>query len=127
MHPFAAALEAQEVDAAVALLSADVVFRSPVVFKPYRGRDMVAPLLHAVSRVFADFRYVRGIGAPDDRDQAVVFEARVGDRQIEGCDFLHVGDDGSIDELVVMVRPLSATLALAEAMKAQLGLAEGDA
>jgi len=127
MHPFAAALEAQEVDAAVALLSADVVFRSPVVFKPYRGRDMVAPLLHAVSRVFEDFRYVREIGAPDDRDQAVVFEARVGDRQIEGCDFLHVGDDGSIDELVVMVRPLSATLALAEAMKAQLGLTQGDA
>jgi hypothetical protein len=127
MHPFAAALEAQEVDAAVALLSADVVFRSPVVFKPYRGRDMVAPLLHAVSRVFADFRYVREIGAPDDRDQAVVFEARVGNRQIDGCDFLHVGDDGSIDELVVMVRPLSATLALAEAMKAQLGLTQRDA
>jgi SnoaL-like domain len=127
MHPFAAALQAQDIDAAVALLSEDVVFRSPVVFKPYQGRDAVAPLLHAVSQVFEDFHYVREIGAPDDRDQAVVFQARVGDRQVEGCDFLRTGDNGSIDELVVMVRPLSATLALAEAMKAQLGLAQGGA
>jgi limonene-1,2-epoxide hydrolase len=127
MHPFAAALQAQDIDAAVALLSEDVVFRSPVVFKPYQGRDAVATLLHAVSHVFEDFHYVREIGAPDDRDQAVVFQARVGDRQVEGCDFLRTGDNGSIDELVVMVRPLSATLALAETMKAQLGLAQGGA
>ncbi len=120
MHPFGAALEARDVNAAVALLSEDVVFRSPVVFKPYHGRDAVAAILHAVSRVFEDFRYVRELGAPDASDHALVFQARVGERQIEGCDFLHFDEDGSIDELAVMVRPLSGTLALADAMKAQL-------
>jgi SnoaL-like domain len=123
VHPFGTAIEAGDIDAAVALLSEDVVFRSPIVFKPYRGRDAVSPLLHAVSRVFEDFRYVRAIGAPDARDHALVFEARVGERQIEGCDFLQVGDDGSVDELVVMVRPLSAALALAERMQAELAAA----
>lgn len=123
MHPFGAALEARDVNAAVALLSEDVVFRSPVVFKPYHGRDAVAAILHAVSRVFEDFRYVREIGAPDASDHALVFQARVGERQIEGCDFLHLDEDGSIDELAVMVRPLSGTLALADAMKAQLAAA----
>jgi hypothetical protein len=107
-------------DAAVALLSDDVVFRSPIVFKPYRGRDAVAVVLAAVSHVFEDFRYVRDIGAPDARDHALVFQARIGDRQIEGSDFLHIGQHGSIDELMVMVRPLSGALALADAMKAQL-------
>jgi hypothetical protein len=97
--------------------------RSPVVFKPYPGRDAVAAILHAVSRVFEDFRYVREIGAPDASDHALVFQARVGERQIEGCDFLHLDEDGSIDELAVMVRPLSGTLALADAMKAQLAAA----
>jgi hypothetical protein len=53
-----------------------------------------------------------------------VFQARVGEKQIEGSDFLRVDESGSIDELVVMVRPLSGALALAEAMKAQLALAE---
>ena len=123
MHPFGAALEARDVNAAVALLSEDVVFRSPVVFKPYHGRDAVAAILHAVSRVFEDFRYVRELGAPDASDHALVFQARVGERQIEGCDFLHFDEDGSIDELAVMVRPLSGTLALADAMKAQLAAA----
>jgi hypothetical protein len=52
-----------------------------------------------------------------------VFQARVGERQIDVCDFLHLDEDGSIDELAVMVRPLSGTLALADAMKAQLAAA----
>jgi hypothetical protein len=44
---------------------------------------------------------------------------------VEGCDFLHTADDGSIGEFTVMVRPLSAALALAEAMKAQRASGEG--
>jgi hypothetical protein len=44
----------------------------------------------------------------------------VGDREIHGCDFLHTGQDGLIDEFTVMVRPRSAVLALAEAMNAEL-------
>ena len=124
MHPFRSAIEARDVDAAVALLSDDVVFRSPIVFKPYTGRAAVGVLLGAVSRVFEDFSYTREIGAPDAPDHALVFQARVGDKQIEGCDFLHVDENGSIDEFVVMVRPLSGALALAEAMKAQLASAQ---
>ena len=124
MHEFRAAVEAHDPERAVALLAEDVVFRSPIVFKPYRGRANVAPLLHAVARVLRDVRYVRVIGAPDGRDHALVFEARVGDRELEGCDFVRVGEDGRIDELVVMVRPLSAAVAFAEAMREQLERAE---
>src|SRR5215210_5812902 len=103
MHPFRAAVEARDLDALEALLSEDVVFRSPIVFKPYRGRATVRALLEAVGRVFEDFSYQREIGAPDAPDHALVFDARVGDKQIEGCDFLHVDENGLIDELVVMV------------------------
>ncbi len=120
MNPFRAAVEARDFDAATALLADDVVFRSPVVFKPYQGRDVVGALLLAVSRVFEDFRYEREIGAEDARDHALVFKARVGDREVQGCDFLHTNEDGLIDDFTVMVRPLSGALALAEAMKAQL-------
>jgi SnoaL-like domain len=121
MHPFRSAIEAGDIEAALALLAEDVVFRSPVVFKPYHGREAVAPLLLAVSRVFEDFRYDREIGAPDARDHALVFSARVGDRELEGCDFLHINEHGLIDDFCVMVRPLSGALALAEGMKSELG------
>jgi len=40
---------------------------------------------------------------------------------VNGCDFLHVNDDGLIDDFKVMVRPLSGATALAEAMGAQFG------
>jgi len=125
VHSFRAAIEARDMEAAIALLSEHVVFRSPVVFKPYHGRDAVAPILHAVSRVFEDFRYVREIGAPDTRDHAFVFRAHVGELEIEGADILHLDQDGSIDELTVMVRPLTAGYALAEAMKAQISAKQG--
>lgn len=120
MHPFRTAVEAGDVDAAVRLLADDVEFRSPAGYAPYRGRDAAARLLHAVAQVFEDFRYVDEIGEPGGRRLALVFRARVGDREVEGCDFLHENEDGAIDEFVVMVRPLSGLLALAEAMKARL-------
>ena len=123
MHPFRTAIEARDLDAAVALLSDEVVFRSPVVFKPYHGRAAVGALLAAVGQVFEDFSYRREIGAPDARDHALVFNARVGEKQIEGCDFLHADTSGLIDDFAVMVRPLSGALALAEAMKEQLASA----
>ena len=123
MHPFRSAVEAQDLEAVSALLAEDVVFRSPVVFKPYRGRATVTALLTAVSEVFEDFSYAREIGAADARDHALVFNARVGDKQIEGCDFLHMDENGTIDELMVMVRPLSAALALKDAMAAKLAAA----
>lgn len=124
MHPFRAAIEAHDMNAAAALLAEDVVFSSPVVFNQYRGREAVATILHAVARVFEDFRYVRDIGASDGRDHALVFHARVGERELEGVDLLHQAQDGLIDELTVMVRPLTAAIALADAMKTQLAAAQ---
>lgn len=113
-----AALEARDLEAAVALLAEDIVFRSPIVHKPYQGRDAVRALLEGVIQVFEDFRYERVIGASDAVDHALVFAARIGDRQVEGCDFLHENADGLIDEFVVMVRPLTGAMALAEGMRA---------
>ncbi|MEV0737999.1 nuclear transport factor 2 family protein [Streptomyces sp. NPDC050549] len=119
MRAFREAVEAQDMDAVEALLAEDVVFTSPVVFKPYPGKAITAAILHAVARVFEDFRYEREIGDPDGTDHALVFRARVGDRELTGCDFIHVNEEGLIDDLMVMVRPLSGAQALQEAMAAQ--------
>jgi ketosteroid isomerase-like protein len=121
MRAFRAAVEANDMDAVEALLAEDVVFTSPVVFKPYRGRAITAAILRGVARVFEDFRYVSELSGGEGREHALVFTARVGDRTLEGCDFVHLDEDGLIDALTVMVRPLSGAQALAEAMGAQFG------
>lgn len=120
MRAFRDAVEAWDIERVLSLMTHDVTFRSPVVHRPYQGRDEVAPILHAVSRVFEGFRYDRVIGDEVAADHALVFRARVGDREVEGCDFVHTDADGMVDEFFVMVRPLSGALALAEAMRAEL-------
>jgi hypothetical protein len=120
MHPFGEAVVARDIEAAVAVLGDDVVFSSPIVFKPYAGKDVTAVLLTAVAQVFEDFEYEAELASEDGRDHALVFRARVDGREIQGCDFLHHGEDGLVDRLTVMVRPLSAALALRDRMAAQL-------
>lgn len=119
MHPFRKAVEAHDLAAVEAMLAEDVVFTSPVAFKPYPGRPLTAAILRAVTEVFTDFRYVREMASDDGRDHALVFVAKVGDREINGCDFLHMNEAGEIDDLMVMVRPLSAAQALAAEMGAR--------
>jgi len=117
-NAFRAAAEAKDFAAGAELFAEDVTFNSPVVFQPYEGRDALAMLLTAVVRVFEDFRYV----AQTETDDVAVlmFEASVGDRDLQGVDILRFDDAGLIAELTVMVRPMSGMHALAEAMKAQL-------
>ncbi|MEV0322799.1 nuclear transport factor 2 family protein [Streptomyces sp. NPDC050658] len=119
MHPFRKAVEARDEAAVEALLAENVVFTSPVAFKPYPGKPITAAILRGVLRVFEDFSYVREIADPGGRDHALVFTATVAGKQIQGCDFLHFDEEGKIDDFTVMVRPLSAAQALSEAMGAQ--------
>jgi hypothetical protein len=127
MHPFRRAVEARDADALVGLLAEDVVFRSPVVYRPYVGRDAVAPVLRAALEVFEDFRYVQEIGTPDGAEHALVFRATVAGCELEGTDLLRTGPDGTVVELAVLIRPLTAVVALAEAMRARLTARAGSA
>ncbi|ASF07489.1 hypothetical protein NBRGN_015_00920 [Nocardia brasiliensis NBRC 14402] len=119
MTTFREAVEARDTAAIEALFADDVVFTSPVAFKPYPGKAITTAILRGVLRVFEDFRYVREIADAGGRDHALVFEATVNGKTVNGCDFLHYDESGKIDALTVMVRPLSAAQAISEAMAAQ--------
>jgi len=115
---FRTAAEGKDFSAIDQLFAGDVVFRSPVVFKPYEGRDAVAMLLGAVSQVFEDFRYTDQVETGDAA--ALAFSARVGDRELDGIDFLSFDDQGRINRMTVFIRPMSGVHALAEAMQKKL-------
>ncbi|WP_019630312.1 nuclear transport factor 2 family protein [Actinomadura atramentaria] len=125
MTTFTDAVLAGDIDAIEAMLADDVVFTSPVAFRPYQGRAMTAAILAGVVRVFEDFRYVREIH--DGPHHAYEFEATVNGLEINGCDFLTCDDDGKILDFKVMVRPLRAAEALAERMGAQFEDIKADA
>ena len=114
---FRAAVEAGDVDAAVALFSPDVVFHSPVVHRPYVGREALRAILSAVMVVFDDFRYTGSYEG--GTGHVLEFACRVGDRELQGVDILR-GSGGRLTELTVLVRPYSAATLLSERMAALL-------
>jgi hypothetical protein len=108
---FRSAVEERKIDQAPELFHVDAVFRSPVVFKPYEGRDQVLKVLRAAERVLGvgdEFRYLHQLEDPDDRVAILEFATEVDGKQVEGIDKLTFDEDGLITELKVMIRPASA-------------------
>ena len=120
---FRAAAEGKDFSKIDELFSEGVTFRSPVVFAPYEGREAIALILRTVGEVFEDFRYTDQLESEDSA--VLVFAAKIGDRELNGVDILHFDEAGRIDDLMVMVRPMSGLQALAEAMGERLAGAAG--
>jgi len=114
---FRAAVERGDADAAADLFAPDAVFHSPVVHRPYEGREAIRAILRAVVQVFEDFRYAAEFAGEDGH--VLWFRTRVGERALDGVDILRDGPDGLV-ELTVMVRPYSAATELRARMAALL-------
>ncbi len=89
-------------------LDDQVVFYSPAVFSPQRGRDLTAAYLRAAARMFAstDFRYVEKWFGP--RSAVLAFSATVDGLTVEGVDIIHWNDENRIVSVKVMIRPFKA-------------------
>jgi SnoaL-like domain len=103
----------------VDLVADGAVFRSPAVFRPQKGRDLVVAYLSAALTVLGgDFHYERQWL----RDTGAVLEFRcaVDGREVHGVDMIEFDGDGLIVDFTVMVRPLSALNLVVEKMGAEL-------
>ena len=120
---FRTAVESGDVTQAHELFSEHACFRSPVVFRPYEGRDSVVKILEAAERVLGrsgHFRYVHQLEDPQDRVAILEFATDVDGREVEGIDKLTFDEEGRITELKVMLRPASGLQAVATRMGEEL-------
>lgn len=125
---FRKAVEAKDLSAITSALDPDIEFHSPVMVKPYHGRDSVAALLGVLLEVFEDFHYTDelvGAGPAEPPVQALIFRARVMGKAVQGLDLLRFGDGGLVTALTVMVRPLPAAMTLARVVGRRMEGAEG--
>jgi hypothetical protein len=104
------------------LLHEDVVFYSPIVFTPQRGRDITKLYLEAAGQTLPGLENATaGDGAPSgggafrytkqvlSGDVAVLeFETTVEGKYVNGVDIIRCDDEGRIVEFRVMIRPLQA-------------------
>ena len=66
------------------LLAEDVVFRSPVAFNPYPGKQVVFFILSNVIQVFENFTYYREFFTEDGLSVVLEFSANVGEKSSKG-------------------------------------------
>ena len=97
------------------LLSNEMTFYSPVLFKPSTDREYIDTVLKFVDQTLSDFEYTEIYQQP--HGAAMMFRANVGDLTVEGTDFFKINEEGKVTELKVMLRPLNATMILGQAMK----------
>ena len=116
------------------LLGEDVVFYSPVVFSPQKGKKITMMYLMAATSVFGSadvdsestrdaqtesrFRYVNEIIG--ESSAVLEFESEIDGTYINGADLLRWDENHKLVEVKVMVRPLQAVNMLHQKMKLML-------
>ena len=101
------------------LLADDVVFRSPVAYQPYAGKQVVFFILTNVIQVFENFTYHREFYTEDGENVVLEFSANVSGKSLKGIDMVRFNAQGKIIDFEVMIRPMSGLAALAEKMGAR--------
>lgn len=107
-------------DALAAMLADDVVFESPVVHTPQRGKAITLKYLLSAAQVLGGpgFTYVGEWRA--ERSAILEFEHELDGIRINGIDMIWWNEDNLITRFKVMVRPLKAVNLLHAMMAAQL-------
>ena len=119
------------------LLADDVVFYSPIVFTPQKGKDLTKLYLMAAGNTFSEgdvskapgsdassFRYTKEVLCGDHA--VLEFESTIQGKYINGVDIITWNDDGKISEFKVMVRPLQAVNLMHAQMKNMLETMQGN-
>jgi hypothetical protein len=120
---FRQAVEAGDLDRLMSAFAEDAVLHSPITFQPFEGRAAIRRLLGIILSVAQDFRYTDELDAHDGT-KALVFRARVRDRDVEGLDLIRFDEAGLIRDLTVMVRPRSGLEALLAEVAPRLAAAQ---
>ena len=112
------------------LLADDVIFYSPIVFSPQKGKDLTTLYLMAAGNTFggdqskdgtlqeSSFKYTKEVL---DGNQAILeFETQIDRKYVNGVDIITFNDEGKISEFKVMIRPLQAVNIIHEKMQEML-------
>lgn len=90
------------------ILDDNVVFNSPIVFKPIEGKFLTKLYLMAAGNSFnlEKFKYSRE--AHEGLMSVLEFETYIDEISVNGVDIIQWNSDGKIIDFKVMVRPLQA-------------------
>lgn len=120
------------------LLADDVVFYSPIVFSPQKGKEITKLYLNAAGATLggdgsdglsgaalakSPFRYTKEVLCGNHA--VLEFETTSAGKYVNGVDIITVNAEGRISEFKVMIRPLQAVNLLHQQMAAMLKKMQG--
>ena len=110
-------------DGLALLLADEVVFHSPIVYTPQRGKDVTTMYLQAAAQTLPGagdqvFRYTKQVFTDDVA--VLEFETSLDGKYVNGVDIIRCDADGKITEFRVMIRPLQAVNLVHQQMAAML-------
>ncbi len=111
-HRIVAARDAAGLDA---VLAEDVTMGAPPYWTKLETRPVVHRLLGIVIQTIEGFTYHREWVR--DGELALEFTGRVGDLHLQGIDLITLNDEGKIQNLDVMIRPMNALAKLASIVR----------
>ena len=102
------------------ILHDDVIFYSPVVYSPQRGKDITLKYLMTASEVFnsSNFEYIKEIN--NQNFASLEFTLTIDDTEINGIDLISWDDAGLITEFKVFIRPLQGVNLIHKLMQQML-------
>ena len=100
------------------VLADDVSLGAPPYWQKLRGRDLVQHLLGLIIDTIEEFTYQREWSAGGEL--ALEFTGRVGELELQGIDLISLDRDGKIQNLDVLMRPVSAVVSLREIIAPQM-------
>src|SRR3954470_16808730 len=122
--PVRAAMLARDPAALVATFAPDVVLRSPVTARPFRGREEVGELMAELLAVLEDLEYT-AVADAGERTQLLAFRMRLGGRDVDLVDVMRFDEDGLLSEIVVHARPLAGAALFAAVVGPRLARRRG--
>ncbi|MFD0861246.1 nuclear transport factor 2 family protein [Sungkyunkwania multivorans] len=90
------------------LIAEDAVMHSPVVWTPQKGKKIVSMYLIAAGNIIANdhFQCVREVC--EGNNAFLEFKTEIDGITVEGIDMITFNDEGKLQDIKVMVRPLKA-------------------
>ena len=116
LHTWHQFIETRDLNTLDEFLADDVILYSPVVFTPIEGKFFVKMYLMAAEKIIANdqFEYVRELSS--EQDAFLEFKTTIDGITVEGVDMIHFNQQGQVQSLKVMLRPLKAVNKVHEKM-----------
>jgi len=110
IHAFTDAMQRKDLGAMLTHMAEDISLRTPLVAEPFQGKAAIRPVVEALLSIVDRFDFLEMMQGPQHVSE--FFRVTVGSYELDGVDYWRLNEEGLIQEMTVLWRPLPAIAAV---------------